>query len=107
MKLFEIPLVWVKSVSYTHLDVYKRQELQQVKKAKASLLKEREVEKEKLENQEKEKKTLGGELTFNLWTGVAVVVLAGMLFQIFRPMPAFDKKKGEAAGKLEAEGGVA
>ena len=48
-----------------------------------------------------------GELTFNLWTGVAVVVLAGMLFQIFRPMPAFDKKKGEAAGKLEAEGGVA
>ena len=48
-----------------------------------------------------------GELTFSLWTGVAVVVLAGMLFQIFRPMPAFDKKKGEAAGKLEAEGGVA
>ena len=48
-----------------------------------------------------------GELTFNLWTGVAVVVLAGMLFQIFRPMPAFDKKKGEATGKLEAEGGVA
>ncbi len=48
-----------------------------------------------------------GELTFNLWTGVAVVVLAGMLFQIFRPMPAFDKKKGEVAGKLEAEGGVA
>lgn len=50
---------------------------------------------------------LAGELTLNLWTGVAVAVLAGMLFQIFRPMPAFDEKKGEAAGKLEIEGGAA
>ena len=50
---------------------------------------------------------LAGELTFNLWTGVAAAVLAGMLFQIFRPMPAFDEKKGEAAGKLEIEGGAA
>lgn len=50
---------------------------------------------------------LTGEISFNVWTVVAIVVLAGMLFQIFRPMPTFDKKKGKAAGKLEAEGGVA
>lgn len=50
---------------------------------------------------------LTGELTFNLWTGVAIVVLVGMLFQIFRPTPTFDKKKNKAAGELEAEGSVA
>ena len=48
-----------------------------------------------------------GEVTFNLWTGVAIAVLAGMLFQIFRPMPSFDKKKDKVSGKLEAEGNVA
>ena len=36
-----------------------------------------------------------------------IVVLAGMLFQIFRPMPTFDKKKDKVAGELEAEGSVA
>ena len=50
---------------------------------------------------------LTGELTFNVWTGAAIVVLGGMLFQIFRPMPDFDKKKGAVAGSLEAEGGAA
>lgn len=48
-----------------------------------------------------------GEVTFNLWTGVAIAVLASMLFQIFRPMPSFDKKKDKVSGKLEAEGNVA
>lgn len=50
---------------------------------------------------------LTGEIGFNVWTVVAIVVLAGMLFQIFRPMPAFDKKKDKVARELEAEGGVA
>ena len=39
--------------------------------------------------------------------GRGIVVLAGMLFQIFRPMPTFDKKKDKVAGELEAEGSVA
>ena len=50
---------------------------------------------------------LTGEIGFNVWTVVAIVVLAGMLFQIFRPMPTFDKKKDKVAGELEAEGSVA
>lgn len=50
---------------------------------------------------------LTGEIGFNVWTVVAIVVLAGMLFQIFRPMPTFDKKKDKVARELEAEGGVA
>lgn len=50
---------------------------------------------------------LTGEIGFNVWTVVAVAVLAGMLFQIFRPMPNFDKKKDKVAGELQAEGSVA
>ena len=50
---------------------------------------------------------LTGEVDFNLWTVVAIAVLGGMLFQIFRPMPDFGKKKGKVAGELEAEGSVA
>ena len=50
---------------------------------------------------------LTGEIGFNVWSVVAIVVLAGMLFQIFRPMPTFDKKKDKVAGELEAEGSVA
>lgn len=50
---------------------------------------------------------LTGEIGFNVWTVVAIVVLAGMLFQVFRPMPTFDKKKDKVAGELEAEGSVA
>ena len=41
-----------------------------------------------------------GELSFNLWTVVAVVVLAGMLFQMFRPMPDYSKKKDSNAPVL-------
>ncbi|BAK45314.1 ferrous iron transporter B [Eggerthella sp. YY7918] len=36
---------------------------------------------------------------FTLWSGVAVVVLAGMLFQLFRPMPKYDTRVGEGGGK--------
>ena len=41
-----------------------------------------------------------GEIGFNLWTVVAVVVLAGMLFQMFRPMPDYSKKKDSNAPVL-------
>ncbi|WP_139652029.1 ferrous iron transporter B [Raoultibacter phocaeensis] len=46
-----------------------------------------------------------GELSFNLWTVVAAVCLIAILFQLFRPMPNYDEKKG--AKKLAAEGGAA
>ena len=45
-----------------------------------------------------------GELSFNLWTVVAGVCLVAILFQLFRPMPNYDKKN---AKKLAAEGSVA
>ena len=48
-----------------------------------------------------------GELSFNFWTVVAIVVLGALLFQLFRPMPNFDKKKKPAARELEAEGSAA
>lgn len=41
----------------------------------------------------------GGE--FTVWTGVATVALAGMLFQLLRPMPKFGTKNG--VQKLETE----
>ncbi|HIW76331.1 MULTISPECIES: ferrous iron transporter B [Gordonibacter] len=42
---------------------------------------------------------------FTVWSGVAVVVLAGMLFQLLRPMPRFD---GESAvKKLDAKSSAA
>lgn len=50
---------------------------------------------------------LTGEIGFNVWTVVAIAVLAGLLFQIFRPMPDFDKKKGKVVDELQAEGSVA
>lgn len=34
-----------------------------------------------------------GELSFNIWTGIAIVLLLAMLFQLFRPMPKYDKDK--------------
>ena len=37
-----------------------------------------------------------GELSFNPWTVAAIAVLAGMLFQMFRPLPDYRKKKGSA-----------
>ena len=46
-----------------------------------------------------------GEVSFNLWTVVALAVLAGMLFQLFRPMPA--AKKADASEELEAGAGAA
>lgn len=38
---------------------------------------------------------------FTVWTGVAAVALALMLFQLFRPMPQYDAKQGTA--RLETE----
>ena len=43
-----------------------------------------------------------GEVSFGIWTVVAIIIAALMLFQLFRPMPNYDKKK-ESAGKLETE----
>ena len=34
-----------------------------------------------------------GEVAFNAWTVVALVVAAGLLFLLFRPMPKHDGKK--------------
>ena len=48
-----------------------------------------------------------GELGFNAWTVVAMVVLVGMVFQIVRPMPNFDKKRVKIAADLKPEGGAA
>ena len=42
-----------------------------------------------------------GDVSFNVWTVVAVVILAAMLFQLFRPMPNYDDKA--KANKLAAE----
>ena len=44
-----------------------------------------------------------GEVSFGIWTVVAIVILALMLFQIFRPMPNYDKKDEKVARKLETE----
>ena len=48
-----------------------------------------------------------GEVSFNVWTVIAVVVLAGMLFQLFRPMPKFDKDAGAVSKLPRAEGNAA
>ncbi len=48
---------------------------------------------------------LSGEVEFNAWTVVAIVVLGGMLFQMFRPMPSYKKKN--AVDGLKVEGGTA
>lgn len=42
-----------------------------------------------------------GELSFSVWTVVAGIVLAGMLFQLFRPMPKYDDEK-KVTQKLES-----
>ena len=44
-----------------------------------------------------------GEVSFGIWTVVAIIIAALMLFQIFRPMPNYDKKDEKAARKLETE----
>ncbi len=42
-----------------------------------------------------------GELGFNIWTVVAIAVAALMLFQLFRPMPNFEKKEKEVEFELD------
>lgn len=46
-----------------------------------------------------------GELSFNVWTVIAAICLIGILFQLFRPMPNYDKKND--AKKLAVEGSAA
>ena len=46
-----------------------------------------------------------GDVQFNVWTVVAIAVLAAMLFQLFRPMPKYDD--GAKARKLSAEANAA
>ena len=40
---------------------------------------------------------------FGFWTVVAFIVLAGMLFQLFRPMPDYDHKDDKVLSDLSAE----
>ena len=44
-----------------------------------------------------------GEVSFGIWTVVAIIIAALMLFQLFRPMPNYDKKDEKVACKLETE----
>jgi len=44
-----------------------------------------------------------GEVSFGIWTVIAIIIAALMLFQIFRPMPNYDKKDKKVARKLETE----
>ena len=44
-----------------------------------------------------------GEVNFGIWTVVAIIIAALMLFQLFRPMPNYDKKDEKVARKLETE----
>ena len=44
-----------------------------------------------------------GEVSFSIWTVTAIIIAALMLFQIFRPMPNYDKKDEKVARKLETE----
>lgn len=44
-----------------------------------------------------------GEVSFGIWTVIAIIIAALMLFQIFRPMPNYDKKDEKVAHKLETE----
>ena len=44
-----------------------------------------------------------GEVSFGFWTVVAIAIAALMLFQIFRPMPNYDKKDEKVGFKLETE----
>ena len=43
-----------------------------------------------------------GDVSFNFWTVVAIVVAAAMLFQLFRPMPDFEGKRKAARLAKEA-----
>ncbi|MEE0845727.1 MAG: ferrous iron transporter B [Eggerthellaceae bacterium] len=46
-----------------------------------------------------------GDVSFNLWTVVAIVIAAAMLFQLLRPMPKYDDSA--KSRKLAAETGAA
>ncbi|WP_165062375.1 ferrous iron transporter B [Adlercreutzia sp. ZJ154] len=49
-----------------------------------------------------------GEVAFNFWTVIAVLLLAAILFQLFRPMPKYNKDKdAEMQHELSASKGVA
>ncbi len=49
-----------------------------------------------------------GEVAFNAWTVVALIVLALMFFQLFRPMPRYDAdENARAQSKLDARGAKA
>ena len=43
-----------------------------------------------------------GEVSFNFWTVVAIIFLALILFQLFRPMPHYDTEDEEPAGTAAA-----
>ncbi len=42
-----------------------------------------------------------GEVSFSVWTVVAILILEAMLFQIFRPMPHFEER-GEKGAKVKS-----
>lgn len=42
-----------------------------------------------------------GEVSFNFWTVVAGLVLAGMLFQLFRPMPKYKESHEPISGEVQ------
>ncbi len=45
-----------------------------------------------------------GEVAFNVWTVIAIVLLAAILFQLFRPMPKYNKDKNvKAQAALDAD----
>ncbi len=49
-----------------------------------------------------------GEVAFNFWTIIAFLFLAAILFQLFRPMPKYNKGENEKAqAQLNAEGSAA
>ncbi len=49
-----------------------------------------------------------GEVAFNFWTIIAFILLAAMLFQLFRPMPKYNKDENrKAQARINAEANAA
>ncbi len=49
-----------------------------------------------------------GEVAFNFWTTIAIILLAAMLFQLFRPMPKYNKDENrKAPARINAEANAA
>lgn len=49
-----------------------------------------------------------GEVAFNFWTIIAIILLAAMLFQLFRPMPKYNKDENrKAQARINAEANAA